>query len=390
MKAKEVMRKDFVKVDRSQTISKLIGKLKIKKQDSALVFDNKKLLGIVTKRGMLKSKLLSDSEQIKNLIWHVPHIDPDTDIIDVATLMFHSGARILPVMQKDKLAGVVKSSDVVGLIPKIKELKGMKISDIRHPRAKKIKESDRLGKVIEIFFEEDISRLPVVDASSKLVGMVSLIDIMEYYFSQPISRDKGSKPIQGHLQTKAYKPNNPNLMDLPVKDFVRRPDVFTADESTTLARAAKTMVKNRISSVVISKMDEPKSMVTKRDLLEAMMNTKKQVIKNIQMVGLNELEELTPQMKAYVTKLCAFYAEKIAFLISGYNTIHVHFKKYKKAGTSHKYSINVKVECPTSVIAGNRASDWDIARTVHKAFKDVEKRIIHRFHSDTTRDKPYE
>ena len=96
MIAKEVMRKDFIRVDKSMTISKLIGKLRNKKDDAALVFDNKKLLGIVTRSAMVNSKLETTSENINKIIWHVPHLHLKTDITDIATLMFHSGSRILP------------------------------------------------------------------------------------------------------------------------------------------------------------------------------------------------------------------------------------------------------------------------------------------------------
>jgi len=43
-----------------------------------------------------------------------------------------------------------------------------------------------------------------------------------------------------------------------------------------------------------------------------------------------------------------------------------------------KFSIKVRVMAPTHVFESKHASDWDLARTLHKAFKNIEHEIEHR------------
>ena len=57
MIAKELISKDYVKVDQNDTISKLIGQLKRKKEKSAVVLSGNNYVGVINKRLLIKTKL---------------------------------------------------------------------------------------------------------------------------------------------------------------------------------------------------------------------------------------------------------------------------------------------------------------------------------------------
>ena len=57
MLAKELIKEDYVKIDKDKPISELIGLLRLTNQKAALVFDKKKFIGVSTKDLLLKTRL---------------------------------------------------------------------------------------------------------------------------------------------------------------------------------------------------------------------------------------------------------------------------------------------------------------------------------------------
>ena len=51
-----LIKKRFVSVDKKDTVSKLIGQLKLKKEKAALVFDKKKFLGVADTHLLVRTK----------------------------------------------------------------------------------------------------------------------------------------------------------------------------------------------------------------------------------------------------------------------------------------------------------------------------------------------
>ena len=96
----------------------------------------------------------------------------------------------------------------------------------------------------------------------------------------------------------------------------------------------------------------------------------------IQFIGVNELNE---EEQAVVNTLSTEYYDKIKRSLKNLTSMVVHIKLYKKEGSQKKYSIHVRVIAPTKMIESDKAADWDLARTLHKAFKNIEREIEHIF-----------
>jgi len=102
----------------------------------------------------------------------------------------------------------------------------------------------------------------------------------------------------------------------------------------------------------------------------------------IQFIG---VKKLPPEDQALVHALSTEYYPKIKRSLKNLTSLAVHVKEYKKAGRRHKYSIHVRVLAPTQIFESTKAADWDLRRTLHKAFKDVEREIQHQLHTDDQR-----
>ncbi|MBI1971139.1 hypothetical protein HYS47_05295 [Candidatus Woesearchaeota archaeon] len=103
----------------------------------------------------------------------------------------------------------------------------------------------------------------------------------------------------------------------------------------------------------------------------------------IQYVGLDEVDQAGRQV---LDRLSAEYHEKIQRSLNNPTSLQIHIKVYSKEGKK-KYSIHVKAVAATRLFQSTKAHDWDLARTLHKAFQDIEHQIKHKLHTDEQRPK---
>ena len=109
-------------------------------------------------------------------------------------------------------------------------------------------------------------------------------------------------------------------------------------------------------------------------------------MEGIQIIGIDKLQD--DLEKSTVNKLSAEYYEKIKRALNNEVLMTVHIKEHTKGGARKKSDIRVKVIAPTRIFEAQE-SDWDLARTLHKVFKNIERELQHKFKTDDTRKKPY-
>lgn len=100
----------------------------------------------------------------------------------------------------------------------------------------------------------------------------------------------------------------------------------------------------------------------------------------IQFIGVKDLSDAE---KATVNTLSTEYYQKIKVALKNITSLAVHVKLHgniedNEKSKKKKFSIKVRVIAPTHVIESNMATDWDLARTLHKAFKNIEHEIEHK------------
>ena len=94
----------------------------------------------------------------------------------------------------------------------------------------------------------------------------------------------------------------------------------------------------------------------------------------IQVTGIDELKE---EERDIVNTLANDYYGKIQRVLQNELSIKVHVKQHSKTGKRHKSDIRVKVIAPTRIFE-SQESDWDLARTLHRAFKNIERQLEHK------------
>jgi CBS domain-containing protein len=103
---------------------------------------------------------------------------PDTPLAQVAELMEAADVGAIPVVDGDRLAGMITDRDIViRAIAKGKDPRGMATSEISSGELVTVGPDHDLSDALQLMAQHQVRRLPVVDDENRLVGVVSQADI---------------------------------------------------------------------------------------------------------------------------------------------------------------------------------------------------------------------
>ncbi|MBW3004140.1 CBS domain-containing protein [Candidatus Woesearchaeota archaeon] len=261
MLARDIMRKEFLQIDGDEPVSKLIGQMMVHNERAAVVFGRQGYIGVAYARLLLRNKLHVADWKVKRVVARPAILSGNEDISEVARKMFVSDSPLLPVMGYS-VQGAVFEEDLLPLMRSL--FKGLKVNDVMNP-AITIKERDRIGRAIEMMFEDRIERLPVVDTSGKIVGVASVTNLMQNFLLQHNARDKG---YNSDIKTKGSSPSNDDMDAFEVRNCMESA-IWTARRDTPLPEIVDMMQKYNVMSVpVVDSTGNVVGIFTIRDLLK--------------------------------------------------------------------------------------------------------------------------
>jgi CBS domain-containing protein len=109
----------------------------------------------------------------------VDWVSPETTIIEIAKLMREHDIGAIPIGDNDKLIGMVTDRDIVckGLAQESFDARGATARDVMTPQIHCCREDEDLAKAVRHMEELKVRRLPVINKSKRMTGMLSLGDL---------------------------------------------------------------------------------------------------------------------------------------------------------------------------------------------------------------------
>jgi CBS domain-containing protein len=109
----------------------------------------------------------------------VEWVSPDTSVIELAKLMCGYDIGAIPVGENDQLIGMVTDRDIVcrGLAGNNFDASRLTARNVMTPGIHCCREDDDLAKAIQHMEELKVRRLPVMNKSKRMVGILSLGDV---------------------------------------------------------------------------------------------------------------------------------------------------------------------------------------------------------------------
>ena len=105
-------------------------------------------------------------------------VTPQTPLTEVAELMESEDVGSIPVVENDRLVGIVTDRDiVVRAVAKGKDLTGMPASAVSSRELVTVSPDDDLSDALELMARHQVRRLAVTGEDERLVGVVSQADV---------------------------------------------------------------------------------------------------------------------------------------------------------------------------------------------------------------------
>lgn len=117
-------------------------------------------------------------QQLKDVMTQdVKLLSPESTIKDAARQMRDGNFGLMPVGEDDRLVGTVSDRDIVIRAVAEGMDSSVKVRDVMSERVVWAYENDSVEKACQIMSDNQIRRLPVVNADKRLVGIVALGDL---------------------------------------------------------------------------------------------------------------------------------------------------------------------------------------------------------------------
>jgi CBS domain-containing protein len=109
----------------------------------------------------------------------VDWVSPDTPVTEIAKLMREHDIGSIPIGENDRLIGMVTDRDIVckGLAQDGFDASTGMARDVMTPGVHCCREDDDLAKAVRHMEELKVRRLPVINKSKRMVGILSLGDV---------------------------------------------------------------------------------------------------------------------------------------------------------------------------------------------------------------------
>jgi CBS domain-containing protein len=207
------------------------------------------LTGLITRQDMFNKP---DEDQLAMLMRrNPPTIGPKDPVREAARIFCTGSARHLPVVDKNRLVGIVTPTDLLEAVEKGGYQ--MPVEDVVKSTCVPVYEDSPLVVALVTLKVSKVTAMPVLDEKGRLVGILTDRDI----FNNTLINDRVARSNQGpaleedewtweslhNVMKLWYEVSRLELPGVPVKDImVHNPT--TVFRKTTVAEAARTMRKN--------------------------------------------------------------------------------------------------------------------------------------------------
>ncbi len=282
MRLEKYMQSPVIAAETTSTLEH-VRNLMIKNNISrVVVLENGRPVGIVTRKDMARrlgegrapwrrrpiDRVACSRVMTRGLVT----LPPDAGVKEAARIMVEKGISSIPVVKDDSLVGIVTTTDLLRAY--VENMEGIfKTSEIMTRDVITANRNHTIAHLVELMVENGISRVIITDGT-RPVGIVTATDLSLLELADPVLGIKARRVLFVRKPEQASRPRYRYIRTLP---FVTAGDVMsseliTAGEDEDSAAAAKRMLDNRISSLpVVNEAFELRGIVTKRDILKAMV-----------------------------------------------------------------------------------------------------------------------
>jgi CBS domain-containing protein/ribosome-associated translation inhibitor RaiA len=354
---KDVMSQAAIVAKKGDTLSEVISKLKRDHIREVPVLDGDKPIGLVSYTSFLLRRSVPLSAKVEQVMRPAPRLEEDMSIPAAVEELMSAGVRGAPVVRNHKMVGFVSRTDVIKVLPQIDAIRSKRVSEFMssNPQAVSEKESVRKAQMMMKGLME--KSLPVVDDGGRLVGAVSMSDVLDVLWSP-----KANKPANELLGGRERP-------EIAVGSVMSRPAV-SVSALDTLDKVANVMIAKSVATVFVVEDSKLIGVVSQADLMEQVLSLKEKKGVYVQITGLGEEDPDVYDVMYDLIGKSMKRIDKIQFP----HVFTVHVQVYNSEGMRSKFSLHGRLTTDHKMYYAN-ATDWDLYKTLDELLNQLEKNI---------------
>lgn len=370
---KDVMSSSAVTASRGETLSEVISKMKKRHLREVPVLDGDRPIGLVGYGSFLQRRSLPLGAKAEQVMLPCPRLEEDMPVTSAVEEMMSAGVRGAPVVRAGRMVGFLSRTDVIKVLPKIKELKDRAVSQFmtRNPQAVTERETVRKAEILMKSLRE--KTLPVVDSENRLIGAIGMPEVIEVFWSSKSTARPPNEVLGGRETT-----------EISVGSVMSRPAI-SISPSHTIGQVSSLMLEKSLATLFVEENGQLVGVVSQADLMEQIVGLKPREGVYVQLTGLYEED---PDVYDVLYDLIEKSMKRIDKIESP-KVLSIHVSSYHQEGMRSKYSISARLTTNRGMHYA-KASDWDLYRTMDSLLSSMEKNLKkeHEKFLDKRKTKP--
>ena len=354
----DIVAEEFVEVDADERLAKVRAAFDQANPKGVIVTEDGDYAGVIGESELVKSRIQDDTKA-SVLMTSAPRVDYHEDIRETARLLVEGDVNVAPVFRGETLDGIITTDAILEAV--LENLDALTVSQIYTDEVITETTAATVGQAINRLREHGISRLPIVDDTDTLTGVITTHDIVNFVVRDENRQEKGDR-----------SGDHDRMLDLPVENLMTSP-VLTAELEDAVDGAVEVMFDNGISGLVVTDDDNGVSgIITKTDVLRALTFTEEESmdvqITNVKLLDSIDRTEIVDSITQVVDKYQAM------------NVIHAHVRfhehKEKLRGTP-LIQAQIRLRTSHGQLAGS-GDGYGANHAFHVALDKLERNVLER------------
>ena len=364
----EVMTDRFQKIDIDAPLSEAIGIFEKEDPDLILVFDGKLYKGVLTQDLIIRSHLKWDptKAKVRDVYKPAPVVKPTEDLSKAAKLMMEVDLRSLPVGEsKAEIIGVISDIELLERVAE-GDFGRKKVEEFMTKDVITLRPDDTVAKAFATMRDNAISRIPIVDETGKLEGLVTLHDLI-VRFIKPRFRAQA-----GEVAGEKIPP-----FSMPLRDVMIR-GVITILPDASVREAVATMKDNDIDGLIVTNEDgKVVGVLTVKDLLLPISRmVEKEARFYLQLGG--DAEILSDFTRERIIEDVRRFVDGYEDLLGQEGIIYLYIRRFnEKFRGVHLYQARMRVVTDRGVFVAT-GETWGAIQAVHDAIRAIERQLLQK------------
>ena len=353
----EIMTENPQHVDGNATVMLAMNRMKENSIGQIAVNLDGKYAGMLVYRDIIRKKRIHLNSKARNFAMNTPSLKKSDSIEHAVELFNETGLGAIPVIEKEKIIGIVSMTDIIRNITEFPDFGEFKVENLMlDPYS--VSQDEALEHSIEIMRQHESDLVPVVEDGNRISGIIRLENIADYEVK---SREN---------ETGTRNPGGNERADISIKSIMD-PPVF-AYEDENLITVCERLISNHMHRIpVCNKGMNLTGMLEVENIISLIGKTEETEGMLINVSGLSSgdidlYETIYSMADKFITRFSRITNLKGA-------TFRIHVVKHHNEQSRIKYSIRTKLFARKLNMSVSD-SGWNFGKVLSGIFDTYEKR----------------